>query len=83
MPTVGREALIDALLSHLHARQDGQAFAAIDVHLAPRPGEGPNWDVVVDGAEPADVAQAKRKLFDYELSAEQDGKTFSAPSPRR
>ena len=73
MPTAGREALIDALLSHLHARQDGQAFAAIDVHLAPRPGEAPNWDVVVDGAEPADVAQAKRKLFDYELSAEQDG----------
>jgi hypothetical protein len=73
MPTVGREALIDALLSHLHARPDGQAFAAIDVHLAPRPGESPNWDVVVDGAGPADIAHVKRKLFDYELSAEQDG----------
>ena len=72
MPTVGREALIDALLSHLHARQDGQAFAAIDVHLAARPGESPNWDVAVDGAVPADIAQLKPKLSDYELSAEQD-----------
>jgi len=26
----------------------------------------------VDGAEAADIAQLKRKLFDYELSAEQD-----------
>jgi hypothetical protein len=88
MTRLGREALLSEILSHLagprsqavrsdfdavaSVQEQGREFAASDVHLTRLPGERPNWDVRIDGTEPAHVEEIKRALSQFDLEDESE-----------
>lgn len=66
MHALSKAALIDAILQKLK-RRTRRGYAGIDVHLTHRPGERPNWQLAVDGAEPRDVINVYAALSHFDL----------------
>ena len=64
--TLSKSALTEKLLHELRGGPGRRDLAAIDVHLRYKSGT-PNWEAKVDGLDPPDVDEAKRKLSHYDL----------------
>ena len=82
-PKLTREALVDKILGRLKSQPDGRTLAKTDVHLTRVGGVRPNWEVQVDGADPAELESARRALSVYNLAAEGGTRRASMPREQR